>query len=233
MFESHVIPVGSSFERTKTNQPDEFDINVVLTKLSSMCEVFTTPACPPGFVRLRRKTKQHSTDNDERYFDDDGNIKSDIVRTRFEIILKEILRNTQFWENENFFELDIHSDVDLYNLSPDRVCITLKLAVNEPVNSVPIFHSISVDIVPSLHIEDFWPDDAIQGVSNALKQDGCHLVFYQSHKLHPWLPRNSSYTRISFARAESAVVRRSQQVVKDAFISSKYVTITVEMRTRL
>ena len=106
MFESHVVPVGSSFEETKTDQPDEFDINVVLTKLSSMCQVFTTPACPPGFVHLRRKQEQqqhHTSDDCERCFDVDGILKSDQVRMKFEIILKRVLRTKKFWQNENFF----------------------------------------------------------------------------------------------------------------------------------
>src|SRR5271168_4353104 len=105
IFESHLEPVGSSSEGTKINVPDEFDVNVVLTKLSTMCEVFTTPSCPPGFVHLRKKEGQHSTDS-ERYFDNRGNLKCDVVHERFEYIFKQMLRKAKIWENETFFEIE-------------------------------------------------------------------------------------------------------------------------------
>ena len=57
LFECRVVPVGSAYEGTKVGRPDEFDVNFELTQFSSLYEVVTSPACPPGFVHLRRHTK--------------------------------------------------------------------------------------------------------------------------------------------------------------------------------
>ena len=57
LFECRVVPVGSAYEGTKIGRPDEFDVNFVLTRFSSLYEVVTSPACPPGFVHLRRKKR--------------------------------------------------------------------------------------------------------------------------------------------------------------------------------
>jgi hypothetical protein len=54
LFTCYVIPVGSSYERTKINNPGEFDFDFVLTRFSSLFDVSTSPACPPGFIHLKR-----------------------------------------------------------------------------------------------------------------------------------------------------------------------------------
>jgi hypothetical protein len=55
LFACHVAPVGSSYERTKIDYPDEFNMNFVLTRFSSLYEAISSPGCPPGFVHLKRK----------------------------------------------------------------------------------------------------------------------------------------------------------------------------------
>ena len=55
LFECRAVPVGSSCEGTKTGNASEFDINFELVTFSSLYEAVVSPACPNGFVRLKRK----------------------------------------------------------------------------------------------------------------------------------------------------------------------------------
>ena len=119
--------------------------------------------------------------------------------------------------------MQIEHENDLYFIKPNRVCITLVFIVNRPLNGVHVFHKISVDIVPSLHIDGYWPDDAMLDVSENLKSDGCHLVFDQPHKLQPWIYSGAiPYARISFSRAESRIIRNGPPVDKAVFMITKY-----------
>ena len=78
LFECRVVLLGSAYEGTKVGRPDEFDVNFVLTGFSSLYEVVTSPACPPGFVHLRRdkgnidnfkQTREFNVQDFEEYVD--------------------------------------------------------------------------------------------------------------------------------------------------------------------
>ena len=58
---ARVVPVGSAYEGTKVSLPDEFDFNVVLEEFSDVCEVCSSPVCPPGYVLLRRRRDSSTT----------------------------------------------------------------------------------------------------------------------------------------------------------------------------
>ena len=52
LFECRVVPVGSAYEGTKVGYTDEFDMNFVLTRFSSLYEVVTSPASPVWILRI-------------------------------------------------------------------------------------------------------------------------------------------------------------------------------------
>ena len=237
LFECRVVPVGSSYEGTKVGRPDEFDVNFVLTRFSSLYEVVTSPACPPGFVHLKRHTmnannsrgsevyaREFRSEIDPMYSTSDGQfLNTTAVRQDFERLLNRVLRGAEFWTSENIFELKLASDRDLYDVQSRGVCTSVKLTVNPPINGVVIFDEISVDIVPCLHITDYWPTEAVQEVSEDLKSDGCHLVFDEPHRLYPWISSSSiPYARISFARAESRIIHNAPPLAKAAFMIGKH-----------
>ena len=150
-------------------------------------------------------------------------LNTSAVRREFERLLKLVLRGAEFWEKETFFEVSAENEIDLYNLRPNRVCLSLKFTVNPPVNGTFVLYEVSVDIVPSLYIKGYWPDEAVQEVSEDLKSDGCHLVFDEPHKLYPWISSSSiPYARISFARAESRVIHNAPPLAKAAFMIGKH-----------
>ena len=121
------------------------------------------------------------------------------VRRDFEVILKNVLRSVEFWKEETFFEVDAQHDEDLYTIDAHKVCITLHFDISRPIDGVNIFHKISVDIVPTIEIPNYWPEEAILDVSEDLKSGGVHLLFYEPRRLYPWLSNSSiPYARVSF-----------------------------------
>ena len=101
------------------------------------------------------------------------------------------------------------------------MCFTLKLAIYKPINGSHIFQPVKIDVVPCIHDIRFWPDDANKNVSERLKSEGCLLVFDQPQKIYPWIPVSISYARVSFARAESSVIRNGSAAVKAVFMVVK------------
>jgi hypothetical protein len=243
LFECCVVAVGSSYEGTKIDYPDKYDVNFVLARFSSLYEVVTSSACPPGFVHLRRNAKNIYLSNCQskalvysRIDEDDMDacfstidckyLNTMAVRREFERLVKKILREAEFWAKEKVFDIDMKCDRDLYVLRSEAVGVTIKLAVNAPIDGVHIFHTISVDIVPSLHIEGFWPEECIKDASDDLKTGGCHLILDGPHKLYPWMSNGSiPYACISFARAESHVIRSASPAAKAAFMISKHIIV--------
>ena len=145
------------------------------------------------------------------------------MRREFERLLKLVLRGAEFWKEETFFELSANYETNLYNLLTNKICIVSQFTLNPPINGAFIFYTISVDIVPSLCIKDYWPDEAVQDIGRDLKSDGCHLVLDEPHKLYPWISSNSiPYARISFARAGSRVIHNAPPLAKAALMIGKH-----------
>ena len=169
---------------------------------------------------------------DERFpTSDKHHLNTSAVRREFERLVKLVLRGTEFMESETFFEvfLGYENDINLYNLRSNKVCLCLQFTINPLLNETFIFNQISVDIVPALYIKGYWPDEAVPEVSEDLKSDGCHLVFDEPFKLYPWISSSSiPYARISFARAESRIIRNAPPLAKAAFMIGKYLALLRE-----
>ena len=214
----HVVEVGSAYEGTKAGFPDEFDFDVVLTEFSNVCQVSSSPVCPTGYVLLKRCRSSQNDDCLDEFFNDDKFLLISNVRLKYEQIFKKVVRKSELWKSNKFFELNMADDSELYLYDPKRVCITLKLIVNAPINGNHVFHPIWVDIVPC--IQCIWPD-TVKNACRKLKSDGCNFVFDQPQKVYPWIPVSIPYARVSFARAESSVIRSCSAVVKAAFVVAK------------
>jgi len=101
--------------------------------------------------------------------------------------------------------------------TPVNTCI--KLAFTKPVNKYHVFHNISVDVVPALQINDWWPGDAHTEFPSQTGE--CLIVLTQPQKKYPWIGWTEPHGCISFARAESRLLRKSVPVVRDAYMVVK------------
>ena len=148
--------VGSAREGIKIGCCDEFDYNFVLTDLSGICTVCYSSKSPPGFVLLKASTLEY----DEDLFDSNGILNTRIVKFKYETLVKQILSSLSFCDATGFEFIDPVQDFFVPpGISSKKVNTQIKLEFTKPVNGYHVPHSISVDVVPALHINGWWPDD--------------------------------------------------------------------------
>ena len=224
-FQGHIEHVGSAFEGTKIKYPNEFDYMFVLENFSEICAIFNSPVCPKGFVHLRRKCTDKQENNYDDFFNESKVLLTNIVGFHFQVILQQILNESEFWKSENIFELNC-SDLPVhnsYNIIPNKICTTITLQPRGPWNRDKLIPQISVDIVPSIHIAGWWPDEALQCFDDEITSAGCHLVFDHPQRLYPWIPYSVPYARISFSFLESKIIRNCSVGTKAAYMVGKQI----------
>ena len=220
-FACEVHPVGSAHEGTKIGLCDEFDFNFVLTNLSSVCKVCCLPESPPGFVQLKAATPVYDQDLKE-LFDQNGILNTKIVKFKFETLAKQVLSSARYCDLTDFEFIDSdsfeHFDIMRGNVAA-KLNTCVQLAFTKPVNGCHVLHTISVDLVPALRITDWWPDEARK--SELCRAEDCLIVFTQPQGKYPWIGWTEPHGFVSFARAESRLLRESRQVVKAAYMVVK------------
>ena len=187
-FACKVVMVGSAHERTEIGFCDEFDFSFVLTKLSKSCKVCPSPESPPGFVMLKAATKVY----DEELFDSNGILDTRITKFHFEILVKQILSSVTFCEATGFEFVDPAQDFSLpRGTISTKLHTHIKLKFTEPVNGCHVPHSISVDIVPVLVIDDWWREYIHKG--EYCEKGDCLIVFTQPQLKYPWISAGQSH----------------------------------------
>ena len=246
-FECRPVLIGSAEEGTKTGLPDEFDFNFILTKLSELCEVVPSPEAPSGFVHLKRRynnaeywpENQHfkSQEDFDRFFNSDGFLLTTEIACRFRILYLQVMSEPEFWEGEDFFEWDPHNEVGMiYDKQEEQYkdseisndfrpsihpCSTIQLKLNRPIEGRYMFTLISLDIVPCIKVNGWWPEEALSSVNDEIKVEGCHLVFDQPQRKYPWVPFSDPFARISFAPAEGRIIKECSAVARAAYMVGK------------
>jgi len=216
-FACKVIPVGSAHEGTKIGCCGEFDYNFVLTNLSSVCKVCYSPESPPGFVLLKASTPVYDEDLND-LFDQNGILNTRIVKFKFETLAKQVLSSASFCERTGFEYTDPVS-TGYIGPPPGNVAaklhLKIKLIFTKPVNECHVPHAISVDIVPALRINDWWPDNARK--KELCRADDCLIAFTQPQSKYPWIGWTEPHGFISFAQAESRLLRECHPAAKAAY----------------
>jgi len=220
-FACEVFPVGSAFEKTKIGCCNEFDYNFVLTEISSICKVCYSPESLPGFVLLKAKIPVYD-EHLKNLFDQNGILNTRILKFKFETLAKLILSSTRFCDLTDFEFIDPVSDEDL-GLTRGNVAVKpntrVQLKFTKPVNNRHVLHPISIDLVPALRINDWWPEDAWK--TELCRAGDCLIVFTQPQSKYPWIGWTQPHGFVSFARAESRLLRECHPVVKAAYIVVK------------
>jgi len=210
-FACEVVPVGSAHEGIKFGCCDEFDYNFVLTYLSRRCKVCYSPESPPGFVLLKSSTSEY----DEDLFDSNGILNTRIVKFKFETIVKQILSSLSFCEVAGFEFIFNSEDFFVpHGTMSAKVNTQIRLEFTKPVNGCHVPHDISVDIVPALRIDGWWPDDTHR--EDLCQTGDCLIVFTQPQLKYPWIGWTEALGFISFAQAESRLLRGCPRVIKAA-----------------
>ena len=235
-FEGKLSHVGSSFEGTRIYDADEYDFNIKLIQFSRLC--VPLPSIEIGFFYLKLNPDIEHVDklmNFGEFFSPDGFLLTTLLNLKFEMILKEVLHDSEFWRKEPHFQLLNMTAEEEYRFTPAKAYTTLELRSLTklgPQATDYFFPMISVDIVPSINIHEWWPDEAlsiIQKFDTAIIKDimacGCSLVFapsntvYQEHEEEGYL--NTS-ARASFSVSESHLIRNCPPVFKAAYMVGKW-----------
>jgi len=215
-FACEVVPVGSAHEGTKIGCCDEFDFNFVLTYLSTKCKIYYSPESPPGFVLLKASTPEF----DEDLFNSNGILNTRILTLKFETLVKQILSSLTFCETTGFEFFESVQELRLPSeTKPTKVNIPIELKCIKPVNGCHVLHSISVDVVPALRIDDWWPDGTRR--EDLCQAGDCLIVLTQPQLKYPWIGWTQPHGFISFAQAESRLLRDCPRVIKAAFMVVK------------
>ena len=215
-FTCGVVPVGSAHEGTKIGRCDEFDYNFVLNDLSKRCKVSYSPESPAGFVLLKASTPEYDKD----LFDSNGPLNTRILKFKFETLVKQILSSLSFCEATEFEFIDPVQDfVAPPGSASTKVNTQIKLEFTHPVNGCHVLHKISVDVVPVLCIDDWWPDDMHR--KDLCQPGDCLIVFTQPQLKYPWIGWTQPHGFITFARAESRRLRECPGVIKAAYMVVK------------
>ena len=215
-FTCKVVPVGSAYEETRIAYCDEFDYNFVLTDLSTKCEVCYSPESPPGFVLLKAAVPEYEED----LFNSSGILNTRIVKFKFETLVKQVLSSLSFCEATGFEFIDPVQDFPvLPGTTSTKLNTVIKLRFIQPVNEYQVLHNISVDVVPVLHIDGWWPDDMRR--EDLCQAGDCIIVFTQPQNKYPWIGWTEPHGFISFAQAESRLLRDCPCVIKAAFMVVK------------
>jgi len=214
-FACEVVTVGSAHEGTKIGCCDEFDFNFVLICLGTKCKVCYSPESPPGFMLLKAST----TEFDEDLFDSNGILNTRILTFKFKTLVKQILSSLSFCEATGFESFESCKRYPQFETASTKVNIKIKLTFTRPVNGYHVPHDISVDIVPALRIDDWWPDDVHR--EDLCQPGDCLIVFTQPQVKHPWIGWTQPHGFISFAQAESRLLRNCPHVIKAAVMVVK------------
>lgn len=236
-FGVQIVHVGSSYEGTKIDFPNEFDFCFVLTKFSELCEVCPSLELPTGFVHLKlRDDKKEFAQEKEfhSFFKENGFIILEKVNIQFKIVLKSVLSDSSFIDS--FPDYDWVWFLHLYTFQHMTLNLqfvtTLKLTkLNLKLLQGVEIDDISIDIVPCIQIDGWWPEKGIS-VSDDVKRFGCILVFDWPQRNYPMAPYSESCARVSFAPAESEMIKQSVDSAKNAYMIAKHLTHKL-LRTRV
>ena len=155
---------------------------------------------------------------DQDLFNSNGILNTRIVKFKFETLAKQVL-SINFCEITGIEFIDQANTFLLPGIVSKKLHTCIRLAFTTPLNGYHVPHPVTVDIVPALQINDWWPDDARR---KDLCQTGeCLIVFTQPQNKYPWIGWTEPHGFISFARAESRLLRECPPVVKAAYMVVK------------
>ena len=87
-----------------------------------------------------------------------------------------------------------------------------------------LHYDISIDIVPVVRVDGWWPQNAVPASGDIQHySNDCNFVFDRPRRQHGATHSMKPYARISFARAESRLIRDSPPVVRAAFMVAKQI----------
>ena len=110
---------------------------------------------------------------------EEGHFKIELIRLNFNLVLNKVIRDVEFWNIESYIELVLKDRDKLFRLTKKKMCTTIRITTFQRIGqelSDYFSQTISIDIVPCVHISGWWPDQAVLSLSNSANrlQVNCH-----------------------------------------------------------
>ncbi|CAC5377095.1 unnamed protein product [Mytilus coruscus] len=214
-FKSSVVSSGSSREESKVGDPNEFDFVCCLDIFSSVCTLeeqdsFNKLGLVQVFLKDRETIKEF-----HHFVNDDFSLNAVYVSNRFFELFRQVIeQETMIWS-----DLQIFYNNELVDVGDNPTLNIVLIWTGSFYKNL----KISLDIVPALRKEEWWPQcckfTAIPfNVDNAIR-DGCFILLQSA------APSTSfghlALMRCSLAPLEHYVIKSLPRVLRDSYALAK------------
>jgi hypothetical protein len=200
-----ILRTGSTAEGTKAGDPNEYDFVFCLDGIANICRV-SEDRNKTGFAEL--ESNGDMPDSYSSFFDDRNKIKAPEVRCAFSKVLQQLVLDRKTWSFPHIFFNGEIRHLEEY----DRPVFTLKLRW---IGCTYKDEEISLDIVPAVRIEGWWPADidfnSIDMMTDDIKKEGCLLLLQ-----NPYFQSETLLT-ISCAPAEICLMKSLPSFIRESY----------------
>ena len=215
---------GSISEGTKIGRMDEFDFLLYMHSVAELLDIEEADDTIPGFVKMNAKPDV-SKDQSQDIFIGDKLVASVFGRHLYSLI-QRVLSVEDTW-----LDLHFYWDKGPLELSEgtSRVCNLEVRWVGREYNNL----SISVDLAPVIHLQNWWPKAVIEQtllLPKAVKNYGSLIVVCKPAPEEALEGGHESYFRLSYSHMETRIFNSMPLDIKYSYVLAK---ILMENRSKL
>ena len=215
---------GSMSEGTKIGRMDEFDFLLYMHSVAELLDIKEADDTIPGFVKMNAK-RDLSKDQRQAIFIGDKLVAS-VFGCYIYSLIQRVLGREDTW-------LDLHFYWDKGPLEvsggTSQVCNLELRWVGREYNNL----SISVDLAPVIHLQNWWPKALVEQtllLPKAVKDYGSLIVVCKPAPEEPFEEGHESYFRLSYSHLETSIFNSLPLDIKYSYVLAK---ILMENRSKL
>ena len=215
---------GSMSEGTKIGKMDEFDFLLYMHSVAELLDIEEADDTIPGFVKMNAKPDVSKDQSQDIFI---GNkLVASVFGRRLYSLIQTVLGREDTWQ-----DLHLYWDNGPLKVSEgtSRVCHLKLRWVGREYNNL----SISVDLAPVIHLQNWWPKAVIEQtllLPKAVKNYGSLIVVCKSAPEEPFEGGHESYFRLSYSHMETRIFNSLPLDIKYSYVLAK---ILMENRSKL
>ncbi|XP_020601745.1 uncharacterized protein LOC110040813 isoform X1 [Orbicella faveolata] len=206
---------GSMSEGTKIGRMDEFDFLLYMHSVAELLDIREADDTIPGFVKMNAKPDL-SKGQSQDIFIGDKLVASVFGRYLYSLI-QRVLGREDTW-------LDLHFYWDKGPLkvsaATSQVCNLELRWVGREYNNL----SISVDLAPVIHLQNWWPKAVVEQtllLPKSVKNYGSLIVVCKAAPAEPFEGGHESYFRLSYSHMETRIFNSLPLDIKYSYVLAK------------
>ena len=206
---------GSMSEGTKIGRMEEFDFLLYMHSVAELLDIKEADDTIPGFVRMNAKPGL-SKDQIQNIFIGDKLVAS-VFGCYLYSLIQRVLGREDTW-------LDLHFYWDKGPLkvsaATSQVCNLELRWVGREYNNL----SISVDLAPVIHLQNWWPKAVVEQtllLPKSVKNYGSLIVVCKAAPEEPFEGGHESYFRLSYSHMETRIFNSLPLDIKYSYVLAK------------